>query len=217
MKGEDYKVAVKVGIVDYGMGNLRSVAKAIEKVGGDAIVNQDPKVLFGTDRLILPGVGAFRDAIAELNRRNLVTLIRDWVDADRPFLGVCLGLQLLFDRSFEGGEFEGLGVIPGDVVRFQVKEEAMKIPHMGWNSVEVRQEPTALMSGISESPHFYFVHSYYAVPARSEDVWLTSNYGGNFCAAVRRGNLFATQFHPEKSQRDGLQLLTNFVHLESLQ
>lgn len=205
-----------VGILDYEMGNLRSVERGVERAGGRAVVSGDWRELQTVSHLILPGVGAFRDAIRELKRRDLIGLIADWTEQDKPFLGICLGLQLLFDVSFEGGEYEGLGILPGQVVRFAFPPgRPLKVPHMGWNQVVNRIPGEPLMQGIPDQSYFYFVHSYYAVPRRAEDVWLEAHYGHPFCAAVRRGNLAATQFHPEKSQAHGLRLLTNFLQSAS--
>jgi len=202
-----------VGIIDYQMGNLRSVAKGIEKAGGNPIVSDRFDDFRTASHLILPGVGAFRDAISELRRRDFVPQIRDWIASEKPFLGICLGLQLLLDVSYEGGEYEGLGVFPGEVVRFHFdqSEQALKIPHMGWNQVSSTQAIDGMLAQMPPNPYFYFVHSYHAVPKNSEDVWLTSEYGYRFCAALRRGKLYATQFHPEKSQSNGIQLLQNFL------
>ena len=200
-----------IAIVDYQMGNLRSVQKALEKVGHAAEITSDPQVLGRADKIILPGVGAFRDAIAELRNRDLVGPIKDAVDSGKPFLGICLGLQLLFDVSYEDGEYEGLGILSGEVVRFKVPPE-YKVPHMGWNQAKiVRRAP--ILAGIEEGSHFYFVHSYYVVPKDQDLVAIESDYPDPFCAMVWRDNLFATQFHPEKSQANGLQLLKNFATL----
>lgn len=202
-----------ITIVDYQMGNLRSVQKAMERVGATAHITSDPKEIAAAERLILPGVGGFGEAMAELKRRDLVSPIQDYCQTNRPFLGICLGLQLLFDTGYEGGTFEGLGVLPGEVVRFQ-RPPGFKVPHMGWNTVNVCP-PTApiLPDNIAEA-YFYFVHSYYVVPADPNVVALTCDYGGEFCAMIRRGNLFATQFHPEKSQANGLELLRRFAELK---
>ena len=193
------------------MGNLRSVQKALEKVGHPAEVVRDPKALAQADKLILPGVGGFRDAINELTRLGQVSAIKDSIAAGKPFLGICLGLQLLFDVSYEDGEYEGLGILPGEVVRFDVPAE-YKVPHMGWNQARIANR-SPILDGIEEGTHFYFVHSYYAKPAAREVVSIETDYPDPFCAAVWRDNVFATQFHPEKSQADGLRLLKNFASL----
>lgn len=202
----------RITIVDYQMGNLRSVQKAVERIGGQATISSDPDVIAGADKLILPGVGAFGDAMRELAQRGLVEAIHRFVATERPFFGICLGLQLLFDVGYEGEKQTGLGIIPGEVVRFQLPK-GMKVPHMGWNRVNQLGDVDPLMSNMEPNPFFYFVHSFYAVPKNKTDVWLESDYGLPFCAAVRRNNIHATQFHPEKSQRDGLQLLKNFAEL----
>jgi glutamine amidotransferase len=187
------------------------VQKALERVGHAAAITSDPGTLEMADKMILPGVGAFADAIAELRRRELVEPIRTAIAADKPFLGICLGLQLLFDVSYEDGEHEGLGVLAGEVRRFVVPPE-YKVPHMGWNHVRwVRRPPIA--TGIEDQSHFYFVHSYYVAPRDSSAVAGTAAYPEPFCAMAWRGNLFATQFHPEKSQQSGLRLLKNFAEL----
>jgi glutamine amidotransferase len=202
-----------IAIIDYQMGNLRSVQKGFERVGHEAVVTSDPRELEGAERVVLPGVGAFEDAIAELRRRDLIGPIKDAVASGKPFLGICLGLQLLFDVSYEGGEWEGLGIIPGKVVRFEVPPE-FKVPHMGWNQCHiVRRAP--LLANTSEGTHFYFVHSYHCVPSDESVVSLTAEYHRPFVAAVWKDNLFATQFHPEKSQAEGLKLLKRFAELQS--
>ncbi|WP_372722749.1 imidazole glycerol phosphate synthase subunit HisH [Novipirellula sp.] len=200
-----------ITIVDYQMGNLRSVQKGIERVGGSARISSDPQEIAEAEKLILPGVGAFGDAMTEIRRRDLAGPIRDFIDSGKPFLGICLGLQLLFERGFEHGEHEGLGVLKGDVVRFELPS-SYKVPHMGWNTVTHQTEPP-LLKDISPEAHFYFVHSYYVRPTDPSVVALTCDYGGPFCAMVWRDNLFATQFHPEKSQADGLKLLSAFSSL----
>jgi glutamine amidotransferase len=200
-----------IAIIDYQMGNLRSVQKGFEKVGHAAVITSSPADILAADKVVLPGVGAFGDAIAELTRRDLVGSIREVIAAGKPFLGICLGLQLLFDVSYEGGQFEGLGVLRGKVVRFELPHE-LKVPHMGWNQGRIVRRAPAL-KGLSDSPYFYFVHSYYCVPEDPSVVAIESDYGHPFCAAVWRENLFATQFHPEKSQADGLAILKNFAEL----
>jgi len=200
-----------ITIVDYGMGNLRSVQKAFESLGFPARICARPEDLREGEKLVLPGVGAFRDAIAELRRQNWVEPILGHLAADRPFLGICLGLQLLLEVSHEDGDWEGLGVIPGEVVRF-ADTPGLKVPHMGWNEVQFRPG-CPLFAGIPQGSHFYFVHSYHVVPQGGDVVVATSDYGGSFTAAVQRGRMFATQFHPEKSQSVGLKLLRNFAEL----
>ncbi len=163
------------------------------------------------EKIILPGVGAFADAIAELKRRELVAPIRASIDAGKPFLGICLGLQLLFDRSLEDGDYEGLGILPGEVRRFDIPSE-YKVPHMGWNRVQFKSRPP-IFAGLEDEPYFYFVHSYYVVPEANSDVVGEASYPDRFCAAIWRDNLYATQFHPEKSQANGLRVLKNFAEL----
>jgi imidazole glycerol-phosphate synthase subunit HisH len=200
-----------IAIIDYEMGNLRSVQKGFERVGHAATITSDPAVLADSERIVLPGVGAFRDAIASLRERQLVAPIRAAIEAGKPFLGICLGLQLLFDKSFEDGEYEGLGVVPGDVVRFRVPSD-YKVPHMGWNQVQFRGRPP-LFEGIEEGTHFYFVHSYYVAPKDAQVVATETEYARPFCSSIWRDRLFAVQFHPEKSQSAGLRLLKNFAEL----
>ena len=198
-----------IAIVDYQMGNLRSVQKAFERVGHEARITSDPLVLAKADRIVLPGVGAFRDAIGELRSRGLVRPIVDAIGEGKPFLGICLGLQLLFDTSYEDGDYEGLGVLPGKVVRFEVPPE-YKVPHMGWNQTRIVR-PAPILAGLQDGVHFYFVHSYYVQPQNPGDVAMETDYPHPFCAMVWRENLYATQFHPEKSQAQGLRLLSNFA------
>lgn len=205
-----------ITIIDYQMGNLRSVQKACEHVGVEAKISSSPTEIAQAERLILPGVGAFGDAIAELRRRDLVNPIRDFVASGRPLMGICLGLQMLFDVGYEGGQHEGLGLLKGDVVRFdweqlQVDEPHLKIPHMGWNQVR-KTADAPMLKDVDDLTHFYFVHSYYVRPTDESVVALKCHYGIDFCAAIWQDNLFATQFHPEKSQADGLKLLAAFAN-----
>ena len=200
-----------IAIIDYGMGNLRSVQKALERVGHPAMITADPAMVADARKVILPGVGAFRDAIAALRERRLVEAIRGAVDADKPFLGICLGLQLLFEKSYEDGEHDGLGIVPGEVVRFDLPAE-FKVPHMGWNQLSFRSRPS-IFAGIPEGAHFYFVHSYFVVPRDESVIASETKYCRPFCSSIARKNLSAVQFHPEKSQDVGLQLLKNFAEL----
>jgi glutamine amidotransferase len=200
-----------IAIIDYQMGNLRSVQKGFEKVGHAATITSDAATIAAADKIVLPGVGAFGDAMAELRRRELVDPIREAIARGKPFLGICLGLQLLFDVGYEGGQFEGLGVLRGKVVRFDLAPP-LKVPHMGWNRGRFKTN-SPVLKGLADGTFFYFVHSYYAVPDDEQLVAIETEYGHPFCAAVARGNLFATQFHPEKSQADGLRILKNFAEL----
>lgn len=201
-----------IAIIDYGMGNLRSVQKALEKIGQQAEIVTRPEQIRAAERLILPGVGAFRDAIHELQRLELVEPIREHIHSDKPFLGICLGLQLLFDVSYEEGEWPGLGVLAGEVVRFPPSAD-LKVPHMGWNTLEPTG-PVKLLRDLPADASVYFVHSYYVVPRDPAVIAARTEYGIRFTSMVARGNLFATQFHPEKSQKVGLKLLSNFAEIE---
>ena len=201
-----------VVIVDYGMANLRSVQKAFEAVGAAAEVTSDPSRAADAAKLVLPGVGAFRDAIARLRETGLSDAVTDHIRTGRPFLGVCLGLQLLFTRSHEDGVHAGLGVFPGDVVRF-AEQPGLKIPHMGWNALRFPKAGCPLFADLPADPAAYFVHSYYPTPTDRDLVAAEADYPEPFCAAVWRDNVFATQFHPEKSQAVGLTMLRNFARL----
>jgi glutamine amidotransferase len=201
-----------IGIVDYGMGNLRSVQKGLERVGANARICTRPEDIAAIDRLILPGVGAFRDAIGELQRQEFIAPIQAHINAGKPFLGICLGLQLLFDVSFEDGEYEGLKIVPGQVVRFKSQPD-LKIPHMGWNNLNVTR-PNPLLAGIEDRPFVYFVHSYHVVPKDRAVVAATTDHGGEFVSMIWKDNIHATQFHPEKSQRVGLKILENFSNMK---
>jgi glutamine amidotransferase len=198
-------------IIDYGMGNLRSVQKALEAVGHPAEISSDPDRVRRASKVILPGVGAFADAASELRRTGLGDAFREAVKAGKPCLGVCLGLQLLFDVSEEDGIHEGLGIIPGRVVRF-VSSPGLKIPHMGWNTLRIRR-PAPLLKGLEPAPSVYFVHSYHAVAERPEDVAAEADHPSPFAALIWRDNVMACQFHPEKSQRVGLAMYANFAAL----
>ncbi len=200
-----------IAIVDYGMGNLRSVEKGIARAGASTLVTSDPDEILAARGVVLPGVGAFGACMENLARRGLIDTIRRVVDSGRPFLGICLGLQLLFEESEEFGPVAGLGILRGRVVRFAgPRLDGLKIPQMGWNRLRVRR-PVAELAGLGEEPFVYFVHSYYVVPADPELVVASTDYGVEFAAAVAWKNVFACQFHPEKSQAVGLRLLENFV------
>jgi glutamine amidotransferase len=198
-----------VVIVDYGMANLRSVQKALEKVGCAADITGDPNRVAAADKVVLPGVGAFRDAIAKINETGLAAPLLDHVRRGKPFFGICLGLQLLFTRSHEDGEHRGLDYFRGDVVRF-ADGPGLKVPHMGWNQLRVRR-PAPPLAGFPENGSVYFVHSYYVAPRDAGIVAAETDYPTPFASAVWHENVFATQFHPEKSQRVGLEMLRRFV------
>jgi imidazole glycerol-phosphate synthase subunit HisH len=198
-----------IAIIDYGMGNLRSVQKGFEKVGHQALVTSDPAEVAAADKVVLPGVGAFEDAMLELQSRGLIDPVLAAIDSGKPFLGICLGLQLLFETSYENGTHQGLGVLPGEVVRFELPAE-YAVPHMGWNQLDIRR-PAPILSGIEPGTYVYFVHSYYVAPRDPQVVATETDYGGPFCSMIWRDNVFATQFHPEKSQSYGLRILKNFA------
>ncbi len=200
----------RIAVIDYGIGNLRSVAKAVEAAGGDVRIITRIEEAAGASGLVLPGVGALTDCVSALKSSGLDAAVRDWIAADRPFLGVCLGLQALFEFS-EEADTEGLGIFPGKVVRFRLPAE-FKVPHMGWNTVRFTQPNSPLTAGLAtEGEAFYFVHSYYCVPADPALTLAECDYGVKFTAAIARGRCFATQFHPEKSQAKGIALYRNFV------
>ena len=199
-------------IVDYGMGNLRSVQKALEKVGHPATISGDANVVAEAGRVILPGVGAFCDAIARLREGQLDGPLVQHIRSGKPFLGICLGLQLLFTRSFEDGEHYGLDIFPGDVIRFG-QVPGLKVPHMGWNPLRIRRR-APLLNGTPDGGHFYFVHSYYVAPRDPSIVAAETDYPSPFTSMVWQDNVYATQFHPEKSQRLGLELLRRFAELK---
>jgi glutamine amidotransferase len=205
-----------IAIIDYGMGNLRSVQKGFERVGAAARIVHTADEIREAEKVVLPGVGAFRDAIGHIREQGLVDPIVEAVRSGRPFLGICLGLQLLFDTSFEDGQYAGLGVIPGRVARFDFaglpNARELKVPHMGWNQL-TWSKPCPLMQGLESGTYFYFVHSYYVEPADPEVTHGRCHYGYEFTATIWRDNVFASQFHPEKSQQAGLTMLRNFAAL----
>jgi len=195
-----------IAIVDYGMGNLRSVEKGFLKVGVDARVVREPQAVDDADAVVLPGVGAFRDCIRNLAQTSMTESIMRSIQKGKPYLGICLGLQVLFTESEEFGIYKGLDVFKGKVVRFQID---LKVPHMGWNNVKILRRPP-IFDGIQDESFFYFVHSYYVVPDDTAAVSTTTDYGITFTSMVWKDNIFATQFHPEKSQESGLRILKNF-------
>lgn len=199
-----------LAVIDYGAGNLRSVVHALNHLGvQDMRLVHAPHDLAGADKIILPGVGAFGAGMHKLHEQDLVRPLLDALHAGIPYLGICLGMQFLFERSDEMGDHAGLGILPGHVTRFPV-DLPYKVPHMGWNQLDVKRD-TPLLAGVPADTSVYFVHSYYCVPNQDTDVVATVDYGIPFTAVVQRGNLFGVQFHPEKSQRTGLKILTNFL------
>ena len=225
-----------IAIIDYGMGNLRSVEKAFEKVGFDTVVTDKPEIIENADKIVLPGVGAFKDAKDGLQERDLIEPIRSHIKQNKLFLGICLGLHLLFTRSHEDGVHEGLDIVSGEVVRFDadrlnmdntggqreaaealdalsvVNSQKLKIPHMGWNTIREKKE-VSVLKGLPADPYMYFVHSYFVVPDRDEVVAAETEYGVPFVSMISIDNIFAMQFHPEKSQQYGLMILKNFGEL----
>ena len=195
-----------IAIVDYGMGNLRSVQKGFERVGVNAIITDDANKLADADAIVLPGVGAFSAAMQRLEEANLVEAIRREIDAGKPYLGICLGLQLLFTESEEGGRHLGLDIIPGKVIRFPT---GLKVPHIGWNEIDIGKD-IPILKDIPQKSYLYFVHSYYVVPDNPSVTAATTNYGIDFTSIIHKDNIFATQCHPEKSQKLGLRILRNF-------
>jgi glutamine amidotransferase len=213
------KSEVSIAIVDYGMGNLRSVEKAFAQVGFPAVVTSQPSDIANADAVVLPGVGAFGDAVKELMARGILEVVRNRAaearDGGRPFLGICLGMQILVEFGEESGGCEGLSVIEGTCPRLQRKD--LKVPHMGWNSLSIKKQDNPLFEGVGTSPYVYFVHSYAVVPSSLGVIAAVSDYGGEVVASLKAKNLFATQFHPEKSQDVGLRMLKNFGELAKSQ
>ncbi len=202
-----------IALLDYGSGNLRSVHKSLLKVGADVRLVQRPEEIGDARGLVLPGVGAFDDCIAALRRQELLEASREFINGGRPFLGICVGYQALFERSEEFNSCAaGLGIFKGSVVRFAEKP-GLKIPQIGWNQLEIAKTNCPLYRGIANGSYVYFVHSFFPQPADADIIATRTEYGGNFASSVWRDNVFATQFHPEKSQKVGLQLLKNFVEL----
>jgi glutamine amidotransferase len=221
-----------IALIDYGMGNLRSVEKALVRVGGDVRIVSNRKSVLAADAVVLPGVGAFGDCMKNLQKFEMVDAIRDFIKTSKPFLGICLGLQSLFDSSEEAVGVKGLRIFRGTVPRFhfngkseipnlksegnpksKIQNPKLKVPHMGWNQISVKKSDCPLLRAVADGSYVYFVHSYYPVPSDSSVTCATTTYGVEFCSMVWRDNIFATQFHPEKSQAVGLKMLENFVSL----
>ena len=202
-----------IAIIDYGMGNLRSVSKAFETQGYSVSVTSDPKVIESSEGLVLPGVGAFGDCLKNLDNKNLLQPIKDYISTGRPFLGICLGLQALFNESEESPGIKGLGIFDGRVIRFpDLSSQKLKVPQMGWNQIEFDPK-ISVLKDIPQKSWFYFVHSYYVKPENNSLNLISSNYGIEFTAAVAKENIFACQFHPEKSGELGLKIIKNFAEL----
>lgn len=201
-----------VAIIDYGVGNLRSVEKAFHFIGSEAAITSDKEKILNADRVVLPGVGAFADAMERLEQAGMVEVVKNVISSGKPFLGICLGMQLLFDYSEEGGEkVKGLGILKGSIKQLP-RDMGLKVPHMGWNSIKI-DSGCPLFKGLPVNPYVYFVHSYYLTAEEKKDVIATTDYGIDFDVAVGPDRVFATQFHPEKSGDIGLQILKNFVSL----
>jgi imidazole glycerol-phosphate synthase subunit HisH len=207
----DIVLGCMIALVDYGMGNLRSVEKALARVGADVHIVSDRKSLLAADAVVFPGVGAFGDCMANLEKIGLVEAIREFVASKRPFLGICLGFQALFESSEEAPDVKGFALFPGTVPRFAVN--GLKVPHMGWNELRIQRGDCPLLKDVADNSYVYFVHSYYCKPKDVSVVCGTTSYGIDFCSMLWVDNVFATQFHPEKSQAVGLKMLGNFVRL----
>ncbi len=202
-----------IGIIDYGAGNLQSVKKALDFIGAESVITDNPEIINACDKILLPGVGSFGDAMDSMREKNLVATVRENALSGKPFLGICLGLQLLFEESEESPNVKGLGIFKGKIKKFS-SDMGLKIPHMGWNSLEIRQNDT-IFKDIPQNSYVYFVHSYYLHADEENDVATVTNYGIDFHSAVGKNNIFATQFHPEKSGEVGLQILKNFADMEA--
>ena len=204
---------MRTGIIDYGGGNLRSVANALRSLGEEAVIISSPDQLADATHLLLPGQGEFGDTMARLEQRGLASFLKNWIATDRPYFGICVGYQILFEASEEAPEIPGLSIFSGTVRRFQ-GEPGLKIPHMGWNSAAATRGETRVWHGLGIDPYLYYIHSYYPEPADSDLVVAETTYGSQtFAGAIERGNVFACQFHPEKSQEVGLRLIENFLKL----
>ncbi len=202
-----------IAIIDYGAGNLQSVKKALDFIGAESIITDNPETINACDKILLPGVGSFGDAMDSMRQKGLVETVKENALSGKPFLGICLGLQLLFEESEETPNVKGLGIFKGKIKKFP-NDMGLKIPHIGWNSLEIRQNDT-IFKDIPQNSYVYFVHSYYLHADEESDVATVTNYGIDFHSAVGKGNIFATQFHPEKSGEVGLQILRNFANMEA--
>jgi glutamine amidotransferase len=198
-----------IAILDYEMGNLKSVSKALEAVGAEVRITRNPQEALQADKLVVPGVGAFRDCMGNLGKFNLVEAIQSFIKSGRPYLGICLGMQILMEESEEGGKYEGMGIFSGKVKRF-APELKLKVPHMGWNRLIPEKEST-ILQGLNPESFAYFVHSYYVEPKKKKISAATTDYGVKFTSVIEQDNIYAVQFHPEKSQKVGLKILENFV------
>ncbi|MCM1286005.1 MAG: imidazole glycerol phosphate synthase subunit HisH [Acetobacter sp.] len=201
-----------IAIIDYGAGNLSSVKKALDYLGAECEITQDKNKILSASHVILPGVGSFGDAMESMHSRGLVEVVKEAAASGKPFLGICLGLQLLFESSEESPNVKGLGLLKGSIVEIP-KKDGLKVPHMGWNSISIKKND-GIFNNITDESYFYFVHSYYLKNAEDKNVAATTEYGVNIQCAVQNGNLCATQFHPEKSSSAGLQILKNFLAME---
>ena len=201
-----------IAIIDYGMGNIHSVHKALQLFGAEVCVTNKPKEILSADKLVLPGVGAFDDAMGELNKQGLISPIKEQIKKGKPFLGICLGMQLLFEESEEAKASRGLGILKGKVKRFP-KAKGLKVPHMGWNQLNNISQGCPLLKDVPESSYVYFCHSYYPEPSGDDTIAARTVYGGDFASVVWKDNVFGAQFHPEKSQKAGLKMVENFVKL----
>jgi glutamine amidotransferase len=201
-----------IAIIDYGMGNIHSVRKALESCGGKTLVTNNPEDIERCEKLVLPGVGAFADAISEIKKQGLAQVIKKNIKKGKAFLGICLGMQLLFESSLESPKIKGLGLLKGEVKKFLPKK-GLKIPHMGWNQIEIKNTACPILQGIKDKSFVYFCHSYYPRPLDKKIIAATTDYGADFASIICKDNIYAMQFHPEKSQAIGLKIIENFVKL----
>lgn len=201
-----------IAIIDYGMGNIHSVQKALELFGAVTTVTNDPDALITCDKVVLPGVGAFDDAMQELKKRGLIAAINACIKSKKPFLGICLGMQLLFEASEEARVSKGLGILKGKVKKFE-RKKSLKVPHMGWNQLKLNNNSCPLLNGIADNSYVYFCHSYYPFPKDKQIIAATTEYGVDFTSILWQDNIYGVQFHPEKSQETGLKIVKNFINL----